>query len=163
MVVERSRTPRGRIFFWGYVHDTLVLPAFLYYHDWVWVQDGPSLEFAIPSLATMFRTWKRTFDALLRAGVVVPWSQRLLKVKSVRAFGSRFDCPGFNGRVLLPSGALTDLCAQFSFSPRLSSLRVPAFINFRIGFARSRNTPRRVHRSHSVDIETNVREYTVYT
>ena len=126
MVVERSRTPRGWIFFWGYVHDTLVLPAFLYYHDWVWVQDGPSLEFAIPSLATMFRTWKRTFDALLRAGVVVPWSQRLLKVKSVRAFGSRFDCPGFNGRVLLPSGALTDVCAQFSFSPRFSSLPVPA-------------------------------------
>ena len=51
----------------------------------------------------------------------------LTKVKATRAFGTRFDCPGFNGRVLLAPGVLTDLCAQFSYSPRLSSLRVPAF------------------------------------
>ena len=31
--------------FWGYVHDTSALPAFLYYHEWVWVRDDPSLEF----------------------------------------------------------------------------------------------------------------------
>jgi len=58
--------------FWGCVHDTSVLPAFLHYHDWVWVQDDPSLEFAIPSFVTMFRTWKRTFDGILRSGVSVP-------------------------------------------------------------------------------------------
>ena len=46
--------------FWGYVHDTSALPAFLHYHDWVWVQGDPSLEFAIPSFVTMFRTWKGT-------------------------------------------------------------------------------------------------------
>ena len=73
--------------FWGYIHDTSVLPAFLYYHDWVGVPDDPSLEFATPSLVTMFRTWNRTFDAILRSSVAVPWSQRLTKVKSVRAFG----------------------------------------------------------------------------
>ena len=58
--------------FWGCVHDTSVLPAFLHYHDWVWVQDDPSSEFAIPSFVTMFRTWKRTFDGILRSGVSVP-------------------------------------------------------------------------------------------
>ena len=83
---------------------------------------------ACGTLATMFRTWKRTFDAILWAGVAVSWAQRLPKVKSVRALGARFDCPGFNGRVLLPSGALTDLCAQFSFSPRLSPVRAGACI-----------------------------------
>ena len=113
--------------FWGYIHDTLALPAFLHYHEWVWVQDDPTLEFAIPSFATMFRTWKRTFDAILKAGVAVPWSRHLSQVRSVRTFGACFDCPGFNGRVLLSSVALQDLSAQFAFSPRLSSLRVPAF------------------------------------
>ena len=57
-----------------------------------------------------------------------PLAQRLTKVKSVRAFGARFDCPDFNGRVLLSSIALADLCAQFSYSPRLSSSRLPEFI-----------------------------------
>ena len=113
--------------FWGYIHDTSALPAFWYYHEWVWVQDDPTLEFAIPSFATMFRTWKRTFDAILKAGVAVPWSRHLSQVRSVRTLGACFDCPGFNGRVLLPSAALQDLSAQFAFSPRLSSMRVPAF------------------------------------
>ena len=67
-----------------------------------------------------------TFDAILRSGVAVPWSQRLAKVKSVRAIGARFDCPGFNGRACLLLSALQDWSSQFAFSPRLSSLRVPA-------------------------------------
>ena len=113
--------------FWVYVHDTSALPALLYYHEWVWVQDDLTLEFAIPSFATMFRTWKSTFDAILRSGVAVPWSRCLFTVKSVRTFGARFDCPGFNGRVHLRLEALQDLSAQFAFSPRLSSMRVPAF------------------------------------
>ena len=112
--------------FWGYVHDTATLPAFLHFHEWVWVQDDPTLEFAIPSFVTLFRTWKRTFDAILRAGVAVPWSRRLLKVKSVRALGARFDCPGFDGRVLSGNGALQALASQFAFCSRLSALRVPA-------------------------------------
>lgn len=70
-------------------------------------------------------TWKRTFDAILRSGVAVLWSQRLAKVKSVRAFGARFDCPCFNGRVQFHLRALQDLPAQFAYSPRLLSL--PAF------------------------------------
>ena len=113
--------------FWGFVHDTSTLPPFLYYHEWVWVQDDPSFEFALPSFVTMFRTWKRTFDAILRSGVAVPWATRLTKVKSVRTFGAQFDCPGFNGRVCLSNRALQDLATQFAFSPRQSSLRVPAF------------------------------------
>lgn len=68
-----------------------------------------------------------TFNAILRSGVAVPWSQRLAKVKSVRAIGASFDCPGFNGRAcLLILSALQDWSSQFGFSPRLSSLRVPA-------------------------------------
>ena len=113
--------------FWGFVHDTSLPPPFLYYHDWVWVQDDPTLEFALPSFVTLFRTWKRTLDAILRSGVVVPWTTYLTKVKSVRIFGARFDCPGFNGRVCLSIPALQDLSTQFAFSPRGSSLRVPAF------------------------------------
>ena len=113
--------------FWGYVHATSVLPAFLHYHDWVWVQDDPSLEFAIPSFVTMFRTWKRTFDGILRSGVSVPWSTCLTKVKSIRTFGARFDSSGFNGRFCAPTAVLQDLTTQLAFAPRLSSLRVPAF------------------------------------
>ena len=113
--------------FWGYIHDTSALPAFWYYHEWVWVQDDLTLEFAIPSFATLFRTWKRTFDSILRSGVAVPWTLRMARVRSVRALGSRFDCPGFNGRVLFESQVLQNLSAQFAYAPRLSSLRVPAF------------------------------------
>ena len=108
------------------VHDSATLPAFLHFHEWVWVQDDPTLEFAIPSFVTLFRTWKRTFDAILRARVAVPWSRRMLKVRSVRALGARFDCPGFNGRVLSGIDALQALASQFAFCSRLSSLRVPA-------------------------------------
>ena len=113
--------------FWVFVHDTSVLPAFLFYHDWVWVQDDPSLEFALPSFHTLFRTWKRTFDAILRSGVSVPWSTHLSKVKSIRTLGARFESSGFNGRISSPPVVLRDLATQFAFVPRFSSLRVPAF------------------------------------
>ena len=111
----------------GFVHDTSVLLAFLYYHNWIWVQDDPSLEFALPSFHVLFRTWKRTFDAILRSGVSVPWSTYLSKVKSTRALGARFDSSGFNGRITSSPVVLRDLATQFAFVPRLSSLRVPAF------------------------------------
>ena len=99
----------------------------MHYHDWVWVQDDPSLEFAFPSFVTMFRTWKRTFDAILRSGVSVPWSTCLTKVKSIRTFGALFDSSGFNGRVCAPHRCVAGLKTQFAFAPRLSSLRAPAF------------------------------------
>ena len=113
--------------FWGYIHDTSALPAFLHYHEWVWVQDDPTLEFAIPSFATMFRTWKRTSMLSSRQVLRCLGPGTCPQVRSVRTFGACFDCPGFNGRVLLSSVALQDLSAQFAFSPRLSSLAVPAF------------------------------------
>jgi hypothetical protein len=97
-----------------------------HYREWVRVQDPP-LEFAIPSFVTMFRTWKRTFDAILKSGESVPWSTRVSKVKSLRSFGARFDSSGFNGRVCLHPRVLQDLGTQFAFSPRLFAVRVPAF------------------------------------
>ena len=95
--------------FWAYVHDTSALTACLHYHEWVWVQDDPTLDFGIPSFVTML-TWKRTFDAILRPRVAVPRSQRLTK-------GARFDCPGFHGRVQLHLGTLQGLFAQFALYP----------------------------------------------
>jgi hypothetical protein len=74
----------------------------------------------------MFRTWKRTFDAILRSGVAVLRTTRSAKVKSVRALGARFGSSGFYGHVCLCDSALQNLANQFAFSPRLSSLRVPA-------------------------------------
>ena len=121
------KTPLGLNFFGVMFMIRRRSRPFLYYHEWVWVQDDSTLEFAIPSFATMFRTWKRTFDAILRSGVAVPWSRCLFKVKSARTLGARFDCPGFNGRVHLRLEALQDLSAQFVFSPCLSSMRAPAF------------------------------------
>ena len=65
--------------FCGCVQSKSTPPAFfvLYTESWVWVEDDPSLEFASPSFVTMFRTWKRTLDAILLSGVVVPWPMRV--------------------------------------------------------------------------------------
>ena len=85
--------------------------------------------------------------------------------RSSRAFGARFDCPGFNGRVHLHFDALQDLSAQFAFSPRLSSMRVPAF-NY-IVFCNGPHAHETLVRvctglTHSREFETNVREEVVH-
>ena len=59
---------------------------------------------------------------LAKAMKALDGKKNMFEVKSVRTFGARFDCPGFNGRVHLRLEALQDLSAQFVFSPCLSSM-----------------------------------------
>ena len=44
--------------FWGFIHDTLVLPPFRYGGRWVTLDDDVALSFVLPSLKVLFRTWR---------------------------------------------------------------------------------------------------------
>ena len=54
--------------FWGFIHDTLVLPPFRYGGRWVTLDDDVAFSFVLPSLKVLFRTWRCCVDALVRGG-----------------------------------------------------------------------------------------------
>ena len=112
--------------FWGFIHDTLVLPPFRYGGRWVTLEDDVALSFVLPSLKVLFRTWRCCVDALVRGGMQVPWGP-VPSVASVTVLGARFVCPGISGHVVLPRAALVDLSFQFARSRCLADLRIPSF------------------------------------
>ena len=112
--------------FWGFIHDTLVLPPFRYGGRWVTLDDDVALSFVLPSLKVLFRTWRCCVDALVRGGMQVPWGP-VPSVASVSELGARFLCPGISGHVVLPRAALVDLSFQFAKSRCLADLRIPSF------------------------------------
>ena len=112
--------------FWGFIHDTLVLPPFRFGGRWVTLDDDVALSFVLPSLKVLFRTWRCCVDALVRGGMQVPWGP-VPSVASVSELGARFVCPGISGHVVLPRAALVDLSFQFARSRCLADLRIPSF------------------------------------
>ena len=94
--------------FWGFVHDTHVLPPFRYGGCWVTLDDDNAFEFVLPSMKVLFRTWRCCADALVRGGMLVPWGP-VPNTASALCLGARFVCPGVSGHVVLPRAALVAL------------------------------------------------------
>ena len=88
-------TSPGLIFFvWGgFIHDTSCLPPFRVGSSWVSIDDDVTNGFALPSVKSLFRTWRccLDLDALVRGGLSVPWSPLplLRSLRSSRFFGCR--------------------------------------------------------------------------
>ena len=112
--------------FWGFIHDTHVLPPFRYGGRWVTMDDDVAYGFVLPSVKVLFRTWRCCVDALVRGGMLVPWGAVPSTASTVR-LGARFVCPGISGFVALSHIALVDLSFQFAKSRCLADLRIPSF------------------------------------
>ena len=113
--------------FWGYLATTGRLPPFWYEGKWVMLDDDPAFFFVLPSVVTLFRTWRRAIGSLCKDLTQVPWAV-VSRVSSAASLGARFGCPGVTGRFDLPSCVLSDLADQFAASRSFRSLRLPDFL-----------------------------------
>ena len=91
------------------------------------IDDDVTNGFALPSVKSIFRTWRccLDLDALVRGGLSVPWSPLPL-LRSAADLGARFVRPGFSG-VVVPPAARLDLSFQFARSRCVADLRIPSY------------------------------------
>ena len=113
--------------FWSFLHTTSLLPPIAVEGSWRTVDEDENLLFVVPPFRVLFRTWKRTLDALLRGGLDLPVGPLVARVNSIALFGGRFPCPGFGGFVPLVPGAADGLALQLSEASCLRDLRIPFF------------------------------------
>ena len=134
--------------FWGYVHDTSALPAFLHYHEWVF---------------RMTLLWSSQFHLSRRCSVLGSVLSMLSSRQVSRCLGPG-TCPksgpfAHSVRVLTVLGSMgVSSCRRWlcrTFLPNSLFRRVFRqcgclhLISFQQRSTRSRNTRRRAHRSHT--------------
>ena len=84
------------------------------------LDEDPAFAFVLPSVVTLFRTWRRAIGSLCKCLLEAEWSF-VRRTRSVSLLGARFACPGVMGRVALPACVFSDLADQFASSRRLRS------------------------------------------
>lgn len=104
-----------------------MVPPFWFEGKWVMLDEDPAFAFVLPSVVTLFRTWRRAIGSLCKCLLEAEWSF-VRRTRSVSLLGARFACPGVMGRVALPACVFSDLADQFASSRRLRSLRLPDFL-----------------------------------
>ena len=107
--------------------DLGMIPPFWFEGKWVMLDEDSAYFFVLPSVVTLFRTWRRAVGSLCKVLPGVSWNY-LKQTQFVTVLGPRFLRPGVSGCFGLPSCVFSDLAEQFPSSRCLRSLRLPDFL-----------------------------------